>query len=50
MTLDVYGHLWPDETERLAERMDQAHAAAVSKRSGRQGGATVVTLREPAGR
>jgi integrase len=50
MTLDVYGHLWPDETERLAERMDEAHAAAVSERSGRHGGPTVVTLREAAGR
>ncbi len=50
MTLDVYGHLWPDETERLAERMDQAHAAAVSERSRPQRGPTVVPLREGAGR
>jgi hypothetical protein len=50
MTLDVYGHLWPDETERLAERMDQAHAAAVAEHSWPQAGPTVVPLREDAGR
>jgi len=33
MTLDTYGHLWPDETERLVERMDQAHEAAIAARS-----------------
>lgn len=50
MTLDVYGHLWPDETERLAERMDEAHAAAVAERSRPHGGPSVVPLREAAGR
>jgi hypothetical protein len=30
MTLDRYGHLWPDELEDLAERLDRARAAAVA--------------------
>ena len=30
MTLDLYGHLFPDETERLAERMDRARSAVVA--------------------
>jgi Phage integrase family len=33
MTLDVYRHLWPEETERLVERMDAAHTAAVAERA-----------------
>jgi integrase len=53
MTLDLYGHLFPDETERLAERlaerMDRARTVAVSERSRTQGGPVVVPLRESAG-
>jgi hypothetical protein len=51
MTLDTYGHLWPEETERLAERMDEAHEVAVAERSRAVGGsAGVVQLRaEPTG-
>jgi integrase len=30
MTLDRYGHLWPDELEDLAERLDRARTAAVA--------------------
>ena len=30
MTLDRYGHLWPDELEDLADRLDRARAAAVA--------------------
>ena len=30
MTLDRYGHLWPDELEDLAERLDRARATAVA--------------------
>ena len=29
-TLDRYGHLFPDETERLAERLDRTRAAALA--------------------
>jgi integrase len=46
MTLDTYGHLWPDETERLVERMDQAHEAAILERSRTLRGPTVVPLGE----
>jgi integrase len=30
VTLDRYGHLWPDELEDLAERLDQAHGEALA--------------------
>jgi hypothetical protein len=30
MTLDRYGHLWPDDLDQLAERLDIAHAEAVA--------------------
>jgi integrase len=30
ITLDTYGHLFPDEMERLAERLDQVRAKAVA--------------------
>jgi integrase len=46
MTLDTYGHLWPDETERLVERMEEAHEAAISERSRTQRATTLVALRE----
>jgi hypothetical protein len=39
MTLDRYGHLWPDDLGQLAERLDQAHAEAV--------GAGVLPQRRP---
>ena len=50
MTLDLYGHLFPDETERLAERMDRARAATVAKLVRTQGGPVVVPIRETAGK
>jgi len=28
VTLDLYGHLFPDEMDRLAEHLDAAHGAA----------------------
>jgi hypothetical protein len=31
MTLDVYGHLFPDELETVADRLDQVRAAAVGR-------------------
>ena len=30
MTLDRYGHLFPDELQRLADRLQEAYAAAVT--------------------
>ena len=49
MTLDTYGHLWPDETERLAERMDRAHAEALTRLERTQDGPAVVPLQDAAG-
>jgi hypothetical protein len=48
VTLDLYGHLFPDEMDRLAERLDAANAA-VSPRaaafSRHPGGRKVIELR-----
>jgi integrase len=49
MTLDRYGHLWPDELEDLAERLDQARAAAVAPSTRPIGGPAVVPIRKTAG-
>jgi integrase len=50
MTLDRYGHLWPDELEDLAERLDRARAAAVAPSTRPTGGPAVVSIRKGAGR
>jgi integrase len=49
MTLDRYGHLWPDELEDLADRLDRARAAAVATEVWPQRGPAVVQLRERPG-
>jgi integrase len=49
MTLDRYGHLWPDELEDLAERLDRARAAAVAPSTRPTVPATVVQLRKGPG-
>jgi integrase len=49
MTLDRYGHLWPDELEDLAERLDRARAAAVAPSTRPIGGPAVVRLRKRPG-
>jgi hypothetical protein len=49
MTLDRYGHLWPDELEDLAERLDRARAAAVAPSTRPIGGSAVVPIRKGAG-
>jgi integrase len=49
MTLDRYGHLWPDELEDLAERLDRARAAAAATEVWPQRGPAVVQLRERPG-
>jgi len=49
MTLDTYGHLWPDETERLAEHMDRAHNEALTRLARTQDGPVVVPLQDAAG-
>jgi integrase len=49
MTLDRYGHLWPDELEDLAERLDRARAAAAATEVWPQRGPAVVQLRKRPG-
>jgi hypothetical protein len=46
MTLDRYGHLWPDELEDLAERLDRARAAATATEVWPQRGPAVVQVRK----
>jgi integrase len=48
MTLDLYGHLFPDETERLAERMDRARSVVVAGLQQPTATRTVVPLRSGA--
>ena len=48
MTLDLYGHLFPDELPMLAERLDATRAAAAAGAWPR-GGPSVVPIRETAG-
>jgi integrase len=49
MTLDRYGHLWPDELKDLAERLDRALAAAVAPEAWPQRGPNVAPLRKRRG-
>jgi integrase len=49
VTLDRYGHLWPDELGDLAERLDRARAAAVAAELSPQRRPTVVPIRKGAG-
>jgi integrase len=49
VTLDRYGHLWPDELGDLAERLDRARAAAVAAEASPQRRPTVVPIRKGAG-
>jgi integrase len=44
-TLDRHGHLYPSDLDALAERLDQAHAAALAGEVWPQGGPVVVQLR-----
>jgi hypothetical protein len=48
MTLDRYGHLFPDELEHLADRLDQACAEALADPMRTRSGPEVVAL-PPAG-
>jgi integrase len=49
VTLDRYGHLWPDELEDLAERLDRARAAAVAPSMRPTAPTTLVQLRKRPG-
>jgi integrase len=50
ITLDTYGHPFPSELEALADRLEQARAAALENRERTQYGPEVVALSERAGR
>ena len=50
ITLDTYGHLFPSELEALADRLEQARAAALENRERTRYGPAVVALGESAGR
>jgi integrase len=49
MTLDRYGHLWPDELEDLAERLDRARGAAAAPSARPINDSDVVQLRKRPG-
>jgi len=49
ITLDTYGHLFPDELEALATRMEDARTEALATLARTQRGPAVVPLRERAG-
>jgi hypothetical protein len=48
-TLDTYGHLFPDELEALAGRLEDARADALAALARTQRGPAVMPLREGAG-
>jgi hypothetical protein len=48
-TLDRYGHLYPSDLDALADRLDQAHAAAMATEVWPQRGPAVVQLRKRPG-
>jgi integrase len=49
ITLDTYGHLFPDELEALAGRMEDARSEALASLARTQRGPAVVPIRESAG-
>jgi integrase len=46
ITLDVYGHLFPDELDSLAGRLEDARAEALASLAGTQRGPAIVPLRK----
>jgi hypothetical protein len=46
ITLDVYGHLFPDELDALAGRLEDARADALATLAGTQRGPAIVRLRD----
>ena len=49
ITLDTYGHLFPDELDALAGRLEDARAEALTSLARTQRGPAVVPIREGAG-
>jgi hypothetical protein len=50
ITLDTYGHLFPDELDAVAERLERGRAEALASLARTQRGPAVVPLHEGAGR
>jgi hypothetical protein len=49
ITLDTYGHLFPDELDALADRLEDARTGALATLARTQRGPAVVPFREHAG-
>jgi hypothetical protein len=49
ITLDTYGHLFPDELDALAGRLEDVRAEALASLARTQHGPALVPLREGAG-
>jgi hypothetical protein len=49
ITLDTYGHLFPDELDALAGRLEDARTGALATLARTQRGPAVVPIREGAG-
>jgi hypothetical protein len=50
ITLDTYGHLFPDELDALAGRLEDARSEALATLARTQRGPAVVPIRKGAGR
>jgi hypothetical protein len=49
VTLDRYGHLFPDEFQQLADRLQDAHAHAVTDPARTEAAGTMLRERKGAG-
>jgi hypothetical protein len=47
ITLDTYGHLFPDELDALADRLEDARTGALATLARTQRGPVVVALEKP---
>jgi integrase len=50
VTLDRYGHLFPDELQQLADRLQDAHADAITDPARTEAAGTMLRERKEAGR
>jgi hypothetical protein len=50
VTLDRYGHLFPDELQQLADRLQDAYAEAITDPARTEGSETMLRESEGAGR
>jgi len=49
ITLDTYGHLFPDELDQVVDRLEELRTEAVSERSRTQRGPDVIPIQKAAG-